>query len=157
MMLPGVYDAQIVQAKLKIFNSGTEAIAIKANVTDGSETLALWGNLFLTDKAIPHTRTALTEMGFDFETRDLLDIDKGALVGVKIKVEVQEENYQGTATLKIGRFGVGLKMEADRVSVIQARLREKKKQADAKPVNTGPQDLNGPPADLDIPEENIPF
>ena len=156
-MLPGVYDAKIVHAKLKIFTNLTEAIAIKANVTDGAETVALWGNLFFTEKAIPHTRKALTEMGFDFETRDLTDIDKGALVGVKIKVEVQEENYQGYVTLKIGRFGVGLKMETDRVSVIQAILREKKKQADAKPVNDGPQELNGPPADLDIPEEEIPF
>jgi hypothetical protein len=152
-MMPGIYNAVVVSANLALSEvKKTEHIRIKANVSDsgGGEPAPLWGNIWLSEKCIPAARHALREMGFDFETRDLTDIDRGALVGKKIKVEVAEENYQGSLTMKIVRFGISPSLAKERVVSIQQRLREKKSTTITSP--DGPSDFDN----LSIPDEDIP-
>lgn len=127
-MIPaGRYKAVVVAGSASICSTakGKEYVNADFRVVEGEMAgeIVCW-NGWLTEKAIPYTAAQLKVLGWDGRTfSELGPLDKEA------NIEVEIDDYGGKSTPKVARIETQRKVEASKVSALDARLaaaREKK-------------------------------
>ena len=133
MLMPGIYQATIKSASLTTSRAGTPCVMLSTIVHDdlGGD-VEMVGYIYLSQKAAQMARQQLKALGFDPDTQDLELIERGALDDATTQVKVVEDNYGGTARLKINRYGARGKPTPESIATAQNALRAAK----AKPKDT---------------------
>jgi len=146
--------AEIISAKIaKSSSKGTLSINFYLKTELDGKLVKTYADLWISDMCIERTRRALKLLDFDFDTRDLTEINKGALNGKSIEVYFKEEEYEGKKRMKCN-----IVTPLDSKPVIEEDILEAQARLRGKPIPEKTKSVvNDAPDDLDIPEENVPF
>jgi len=146
-MIPGEYKATVESHTWTTSAAkGTVGLRIVCLVHSMDDDMQLAGTIWFSDKAMGFARTQLKALGFDPDKVDVEEIGVSVdLNGNETTVVVEEQEYQGTTTVRIGRFGGANKPTQKALKSLSAALRK------------GPP----PPSDPDEPpmpsDDDIPF
>ena len=103
-MNPGTYSATVIKTRFGEASTGTPFISVQFSVTDDTGTVEeIWGNIYLSPKAMPMARKSLKAIGFDIDNRSLCDLEDQPeiLASNECEIVVDEEEYRGVASLKV--------------------------------------------------------
>ena len=103
-MIPGIYDAKVVRHEFKTSAGGTPSLYLTlcGEFGEGGEE-TIGHNLWITHKAMKNTKKALLNLGYDTDKEDIeaLYNDEFALTGRECSIDIQEEEYKGSVSLKV--------------------------------------------------------
>ena len=145
-------EATVINAKIKKSkNKGTLSINFYLQTELDGKPVKVYADLWIADKCLEGTRKVLKDIDFDFDARDLGEINKGALNGKTLQVYFKEEEYEGKKKPKCNictPFSEAVPVQDDDILEAQARLRGQPVQKKA---------VNNDPDDLSIDSEVVPF
>ena len=154
-MESGTHD--VVVAKVEFyFTMGKGTPALKILFTkEGNAEDYIYGDIYLSDAALPMARKSLKTLGFDVDKREFDEIAEKSdcLNGAKCTIVVEDEEYNGNVRPKVkwinarGSAVAGKKL----MSELTKKLREAKKKPDDVGLPEGFEPATG------VPEDKIPF
>ena len=128
-MNPGNYQATVVKTRFGLTKNQNLQIGIQFSVEEGGVTEEIWGNVYLSEKAMGMARARLKACGFDCDSQSLCDLEEqpDMLAGNRTEIEVAIEEYNGNAQLKVVNIGKGYESPGpDKLRKYDAALRAAK-------------------------------
>ena len=145
-MIPGEYKATVESHTwVTSASKGTVGLRVVCMVYGPDDNMRLDGTIWFSDKARGFARSQLKALGFDPDKVDVEEIgDSVDLAGNDTTVSVEESEYRGMTTIRIGRFGGANKPTKKALKHLSASLRTKDGEPDEQPAPEEPEDGDSP-------------
>ena len=154
-MQEGTYPAIVRKTDLSTTQNGHLRIGVKLLVNGEEE---MWGNVYFSEKAMHIARKSLKAMGFDPDTRSIVEMEDNPelLAGNECEVTVKPDTYKADGSTKIAFINPKkIRPTPEKLAEMDAALRaikseDEAKEAEAKDMERQMGDIMNPkPGDPD--------